>query len=363
MSKRNITFNPGPSQLYFTVEDHLRRAIRDGIASISHRSKTFIGIHQSCTEGLRELLGIPDDFGIYFTGSATEVWERIIQNLVEKKSTHLVCGDFSQKFNAIATELGIETHRIGKAAGLGFNKEDLEFDENTELIAITDNETSTGVSFDSSLIKHLRDTHSESIIAIDAVSSLPYSDFDFKQLDTLFFSVQKGFGLPAGLGVWIANERCLQKANQMKSKGLTIGSYHSLPELHQYYLKHQTPETPNVLGIYLLDKVIQDMLRRSLHIIRKETEYKAAVLYGLLDRSKKVSAAVNSINHRSKTVIVAQTDEFTQEIIQYLESFGMLAGKGYGSRKESQLRFANFPAHSKEQFEALADLLEDWETK
>ncbi len=363
MIKTKLTFNPGPSQLYFTVEDHLRKALKDGVTSISHRSKEFIAIHQSCTDGLRELLGIPDDFGIYFTGSATEIWERIIQNLVEHTSTHLVCGDFSQRFFEIANELGKNSTKIGKAAGLGFSKEDLQFDEHTELIAITHNETSTGVAFETELIRHLRDTHHEAIIAVDAVSSVPYVDFDYRTVDTVYFSVQKGFGLPAGLGVWIANGRCLQKANQLKAKGLNIGSYHSLPTLHKYYEKHQTPETPNVLGIYLLARVVEDMLRRGIKTIRKETEYKSAVMYGLFDRLKKISAGVKHHPHRSKTVIVAQTDAYTNELYDLLARKGFIAGQGYGLRKASQLRFANFPALSKERFETLADHIAEWDTK
>jgi phosphoserine aminotransferase len=34
---------------------------------------------------------------------------------------------------------------------------------------------------------------------------------------------------------------------------------------------------------------------------------------------------------------------------------GMLPGDGYGAQKKTQLRFANFPAHSKEQYELLVD--------
>jgi phosphoserine aminotransferase len=35
----------------------------------------------------------------------------------------------------------------------------------------------------------------------------------------------------------------------------------------------------------------------------------------------------------------------------------MQPGDGYGSAKKTQLRFANFPTHSKEQFELLVDTL------
>src|SRR5690349_4699717 len=101
---QQANFTPGPSQLYFTVSDHARQAFKEGIPSISHRSKTFEQISKQTTEGLRQLLNIPQDFHIFFTGSATEIWERIIQNLVEENSFHLVNGSFSKRFHEISNQ-------------------------------------------------------------------------------------------------------------------------------------------------------------------------------------------------------------------------------------------------------------------
>ena len=78
-------FTPGPSQLYFTVEDHVRTAFREGIPSISHRSKQYEAIYKKAVDGLRALLGLPSNYHVLFTGSANEIWERIVQNLVEEK--------------------------------------------------------------------------------------------------------------------------------------------------------------------------------------------------------------------------------------------------------------------------------------
>ena len=109
-----------------------------------------------------------------------------------------------------------------------------------------------------------RRTNPSALLVVDAVSSLPYPDFDYSQLDSVFFSVQKGFGLPAGLGVWMVNEKCIAKAESLLSKGISIGSYHNIPSLQSHAVKYQTPETPNVLGIYLLSKVVGDMVRRGI---------------------------------------------------------------------------------------------------
>jgi phosphoserine aminotransferase len=350
-----VNFTPGPSQLYFTVEDHARTAFREGIPSLSHRSKKFEAIYKEAADGLRELLNLPSGYHVYFTGSATEIWERLIENLVEEKSFHFVNGSFSKRFYEIALQLNRKAYRNEVELGKGFT--DVTVPADAELIAVTHNETSTGVSFPLEYIDKIREQNAKALIAVDAVSSLPYPDFDYAKLDAVFFSVQKAFGLPAGLGVWLANERCLAKSEGLLSKGISIGSYHTIPSLHTHALKNQTPETPNVLNIYLLSKVVQDMLRRGIKTIRKETEYKAAILYQELENHPFLNAFVEDKQFQSKTVIVAQCGDHTEKVTKALQAVGLHPGDGYGSLKKSQLRFANFPTHSKEQYELLTDTL------
>ncbi|WP_333820027.1 aminotransferase class V-fold PLP-dependent enzyme [Ohtaekwangia sp.] len=351
-----INFTPGPSQLYFTVEDHVRAAFRDGIPSISHRSKQYEAIYKKAADGLRTLLGLPANYHVLFTGSANEIWERIVQNLVEESSLHFVNGSFSKRFFEIAQLLNKKPIKIEVPMGQGFNSS-VVVPAGVELIGVTHNETSTGVCQPPEFIYNLRAQRPDALIAVDAVSSLPYPDFDYNKVDSVFFSVQKGFGLPAGLGVWLVNDRCIAKAEQLLAKGISIGSFHSIPSLYTHALKNQNPETPNVLGIYLLAEVVDDMIRRGISTIRKETEYKATLLYQALENHSLLKPFVQDKSLRSKTVIVADCGEHTEKITQLLISKGMQPGDGYGSFKKTQLRFANFPTHSKEQYELLVDTL------
>jgi phosphoserine aminotransferase len=353
LMKHQVNFTPGPSQLYFTVADHLRQAFKEGIPSLSHRSKRFEQISKETTDGLHELLNIPPDYHIFFTASATEIWERVFQNLVEETSFHPVNGSFSKRFHDIGILLNKKPRKTEVPAGQGF--EDLPVPQATELIAVIHNETSTGVSLPVEWIHQLKEKNPEALMAVDAVSSLPYPAFDYNKLDSIFFSVQKGFGLPAGLGVWMVNEKCVSKAEALSAKKIPIGSYHNIPTLLAHAKKNQTPETPNVLGIYLLNKIVADFLRRGIDTIRKESEYKSAILYHALDHHPLLSAFVKEKKFRSKTVIVADCREHTEKLSAFLSTKGLHAGDGYGSSKKTQLRFANFPAHSKEQYELLVD--------
>jgi phosphoserine aminotransferase len=99
------------------------------------------------------------------------------------------------------------------------------------------------------------------------------------------------------------------------------------------------------------------MLRRGITIIRRETEYKAAILYQALESHPLLKPFVAENGNRSKTVIVADCGEHTENLTRYLLEKGIQPGDGYGQFKRQHLRFANFPAHSKEQVELLVDLI------
>jgi phosphoserine aminotransferase len=209
---KNIYFTPGPAELYFTAESHIKTALKQQIPSISHRGKTFQAMYQECVENLKNLLDIPADYHVFFTASATEIWERIIQNNVESQSHHYVNGAFSDRFRATAEELGKRVTAESAADGERVVPQIENIAPETELIAFTLNETSTGVSQPLEEIYAIANAFPDKLIAVDAVSILPYPDIDYQKVDSVFFSVQKGFGLPAGLGVWILSPRSVEKA-------------------------------------------------------------------------------------------------------------------------------------------------------
>ena len=351
---KKFFFTPGPSELYFTVENHLKRALAEQVPSISHRSSQFQSIFQEAEENLRALLSLPDDYHVFFTGSANEIWERIVENLVAQRSYHYVNGAFSERFYRIAQELGrspvAQTAEEGHCAVI----EPEKIAADTELIAFTQNETSTGAAQPLEDIYQIRKSHPDKLIAVDVVSALPYISLDYAQIDTAYFSVQKGFGLPAGLGVWLVNERCLAKAENL-AKHQSIGSYHSLPSLLSKAKKKQTPETPNVLGLYLLAKITGDMLTKGIDIIRNETKFKAGMMYQMLSEHPNFTPFVKETSQQSKTVIVAETQRSSSEIIQELQKFNLILGGGYGHFKDKHIRIANFPTHSREQIMLLID--------
>ncbi len=353
-----VFFTPGPSQLYPTVPGHLETAWRSGVLSISHRSDTFKEIYATSERNLRMLLNIPESHRILFLSSATEAMERIILNCVKHASFHLINGAFSQRFFNIAEQLNKKATSHISVFGAGFIANEVTVPVEAELICATHNETSTGVAIPLAEIYALRRKSPGALLVVDVVSSVPYIELDYSRLDAAFFSVQKGFGLPAGLGVLIANDHCFVKAEQVKNNGVSIGSYHSLPELADRARKNQTPETPNILGIYLLGKVCADMLVKGIDHIRAETERKADRIYAGINVISGLAPFIGDPNYRSRTVIVAETDRNSEEIIAKLAAAGIIVSAGYGKYRERQIRIANFPAHSVEAVKKLINCLD-----
>lgn len=351
-----IFFTPGPTQAHPKLKQFIGEALDHDICSISHRGKQYEEIHANAVNSLKTLLKIPKESHVFFMGSATEAMERIVENCVERKSVHLVNGEFSNRLFMAAVELKKKAEKIEVAAGNGFDSENLEIAEDAELVCITQNETSTGVSIPESEIHDLKAKHPDKLFAIDIVSSVPYCNIDFSLVDCAFFSVQKCFGMPSGLGVLVANRKMIEKSTQMQSNGINIGTYHSFPSLAKSAEKSQTPETPNVLAIYLLGRISDDMNQTGLRKIRKLTEQKSALVYDACNKNG-YSPFVKEPKFRSRTTIAIEVANGSSSVIQKLKENGLIVGSGYKEFKDRHIRIANFPMHSIEDVKKLLELL------
>jgi len=354
---KKIYFTPGPSALYFTVEMHLKEALKEQVMEINHRSTQAEGYFKTAVENLKSLMGIPEDYQVFFLSSATEIWERQLQNLVFEKSHHFCYGAFSTRFYDFAEKLGLSptqsVSEFGKIPKLNLDK----IPEDSELISFALNETSTGVSFPLEYLDKMKEARPNALIAVDGVSAFPVIDIDFSKVDSAYFSVQKCFGLPAGLGVWILSPRAIEKANNKLAQGNSIGAYQTIPNLLKNANKYQTTYTANVLDIFLLARVSSDMLEKGIDVIRRESNYKAALLQHTVETHPLLSHFVEEANIRSKTVVVGNTIGDSAHLIDNLTKKGFVLGNGYGQYKGKQIRIASFPTHSKEQIELLVDTL------
>lgn len=354
---KRIFFTAGPAQLYPTVTKHINYALKNLLLSISHREKDFHEIYNFTDSKLRELLNIPKSHRIFFLNSATEAWERILQNTVSKNTFHFVNGAFSQKFFEFANMLGLNACQAKAESGESFNFQNIEIPTNSELINLTHNETSTGVMLDMTNIYQLKTDHPDKLISLDVVSSIPNILLNFSKLDLVYFSVQKGFGLPSGIGVLIVSPQALGRSFQLKKLGHCTGTYRDFKTLEQFANKSETPETPNILGIYLLGKICADMLDYGIEKFRAETLIKFKMIEKMVKESKQLEYFVKTPADRSFTSIVLKTQIPSSLIIRKLSKSGLVVSTGYGGSKDSHIRIGNYFTHGIEDFEILTRCL------
>ena len=100
------TFNVGPSQICPETYSDLRTAIDLRVAEYSHRSADFSAISQKAIEGMRTFFGIPDDYYIFYTASATDAMQQTIGSLVEHSSFHISAGNWGEVFGKVSKKYG-----------------------------------------------------------------------------------------------------------------------------------------------------------------------------------------------------------------------------------------------------------------
>jgi phosphoserine aminotransferase len=346
-------FTVGPSQLHPNYTHWMQQAFDAQLGSISHRSATFNNIYKQADEHLRALMNIPASHSIFFLPSATEVWERIIANTVSRHSAHLVSGAFGKKFYEFSQALGKQAQLIGVPHGQGFEQiNTLSLHPDTELICTTHNETASGVQLPLAHYATLKQQYPNALLCTDIVSSAPYANIDFTIVDSAFFSVQKAFGLPAGLGVWIANEACINKSTQAANKG----AHHTLEQFAKNYKNWETPSTPNVVNIFLLSKVAEAYNKIGINAIRQQVEDRAKILYQLGEQKQSLANLVTTPAIQSQTVVVYNTTQ-AGDIISNFKQSQIILGSGYGSFKHNNIRIANFPSITEQSFDILINKL------
>jgi phosphoserine aminotransferase len=350
-------FTVGPTNTHQFFEKHMTRALKSDIAKVSHRSAYFTGMYAELCLNVKKLFKAPKEFETVFLGSATEFMERAIQNMSTKETLHVVHGNFAERAYIFAKTAGRLAHRVDARADGTVSIDDFPKDAHPELIFLTHSETSVGAQLPKKFIHELCDMYPNALFAIDVVSSVPTCDIPVERMDCTFFSIQKGMGLPAGLGVGILSPKAIAKAEQIFSGGNYNGLFHSFPSLVKQGREGKTLETPNVLFMHLLNEYLQVLLKTGVTKLRAECKAKAKVLYDTIEQSSIVSPSIAHKAWRSETVIVAKTNGPSKEIIEKIKKKGILIASGYNKDKDIKIRIGNFPQHKMSDIKTIAKLL------
>jgi phosphoserine aminotransferase len=348
-----ISFYPGPSRVHDEIPKYVKKALEEGILSMNHRSDDFMHLSEKVIRLLKNRLHIPDDYTIFYTTSATECWEIIAQSLISKNSFHLYNGAFGKKWFEYTRRICSEAKHFPFDQDEIPNHKKLRIGKEQGVICLTQNETSNGTQVSNEILLSVRERYPDQLIAVDATSSMAGIFLDFKTADVWFASVQKCFGLPAGLGLMICSPAAIQKVKEIGDKKY----YNSLSFMAEMMQKWQTPFTPNVLNIYLLMRVLE----KSKPIEEVHTKIKQRYLQWIdfLKDRQSLQHLIRNEEVRSYTVIpVLSKEALVSAIKSRARKKNILLGEGYGDLKASTFRIANFPAIKKNEINLLKDFLD-----
>ncbi|HEY8512905.1 MAG TPA: hypothetical protein VIL31_13190 [Cyclobacteriaceae bacterium] len=297
-----INLQTGPSQLFHSVRDHVRQAFKLRIPEMLPESDEARELVQQVAKQLKTLLDIPNTHDVLFLPETASFVDEAIR---------VSSGNSLLSHDDLLTE-------------------DLTTDNNAKLF-ITRHTERSGTSLPQNTFARLREKVNDKLVAVDASLAWPYASLPLESVDAVFLEFHFGFGMPAGLGAAVVNERWQQNLPLSKP-----GAIH--PAL-------------NLTWVSVLGGVLGDMLSRGIITIRREIEYKSSLLYHLLDQHPLIQPIVKEKAIRSRTLIGARSGDIGRvesELRKHAISACFMGNNVW---------FANFPSHSKEQYERLADIL------
>ena len=145
---------------------------------------------------MSELFGLPDGYEVLLgNGGSTCFWDAAAFGLIERRSAHLVLGEFSSKFAAISTaapHLDAPDVLESEPGAVPATFDAVDAD----VYAYPHNETSTGVTVP------LHRPAGDALVVVDGTSAAGGTPFAPDRVDVYYFAPQKCFAGDGGL--WLA---------------------------------------------------------------------------------------------------------------------------------------------------------------
>jgi aspartate aminotransferase-like enzyme len=346
-------FLPGPTY----VEPDALEALQGPV--IGHRGPEIQELIAAVEAGLQQLLHTSQPV-LLSTSSATAVMEAALMNTVgEHGVLHLTCGAFGEKWRKISASLGKPHETLSVEWGQSIDPEQVSKAlqrRHFDAVAITHNETSTGVLNPLQEIAAVVRGHGETLLLVDAVSSMAAVDipFDDWSIDVLLAGVQKAFALPPGFAVAAISERAFAQTGRIPHRG----TYLDFLEHRRYLAKHQTPSTPSTPHLYALRHRLQTIhaegmaKRISRHrAMAERAQNWARDRFELFAGEHCLSPTVTCIRAGDRSV---------QELRSSLKEQGITLGSGYGKLKTSTFRIGHMGEHDLASLDPLLQSIDRW---
>ena len=332
-------FGSGPSKVRAEALAALHEA-GPRLLGTSHRQAPVKSLVGRIRAGLSDLFALPDGYEVVLgIGGATIFWDAAAFGLIERRSQHLVFGEFSSKFAqavTAATHLS-DPEVIESEPGSHPDPVVSEVDG----YALTHNETSTGVAMPVSRVAP------GAFTLVDATSAAGGIEVDPTQFDVYYFAPQKGFASDGGLWIALCSPEAIERIERIAASDRYIPPSLHLGTALENSRKDQTYNTPALATLFLMTEQIDWMLKGGgLKWSAGRSAESSSILYSWAEASDVATPFVADPAQRSPVV---GTIDFAQvidakQISAALRANGIVDTEPYRKLGKNQLRVAMYPA-------------------
>ena len=302
MAGRHFLQIPGPTP----VPDRLLRAMHRAMED--HRSPAFPALTRSILSRLPQVVHQTKGEAFIFPATGTAMWEVALVNTVNPGARLLAVrfGQFSHLFIETARALGYQVDVIeepwGEVADNARIEAALAADTAHEIqgVLLVHNETATAVTSDVAAVRAAMDRAKHpALLLVDGVSSIASLDFQFDAwgVDCAITGSQKGFMLPAGLGILYMSEKALARVDVCTMPR----AYFDLRPMRANNAQGYFPNTPALSLMFGLDEALTMLLDEGMDAVAARHRFlangvRAAVsAWGLRLCAKRPEIASNSL--------------------------------------------------------------------
>jgi phosphoserine aminotransferase len=333
-------FGSGPSKVRPEAVAALVEAA-GGYLGTSHRQARVRAVVGRLKEGLRQLFALPDGYEVVLgNGGTTVLWDALVLGVIQRRSQHLVFGEFSARF---AEAAGLAPH-LDEPEVLACDPGAHPRPRSSDLVdvyALTHNETSTGVAMPIARVG------SDGLVVVDATSAAGGLSVAAPDFDVYYFAPQKCFASDGGLWVALCSPAAIERVERIAKSDRYIPPSLDISLALRSSRRDQTYNTPALATLFLFVEQLEWILvNGGLKWSAARCARSADILYSWAEAHTKARPFV--VNPAQRSNVVATVD-FTEDVdaarvAAALRANGIMDTEPYRKLGRNQLRVAMFPA-------------------
>ncbi len=359
MTERIYNFSAGPAVLPVAVLEQARDELLSlpgvgmSVMEISHRSETFDDIFNEAESGVRELMGVPENYHILFLqGGASLQFSMIPMNFLSKEASadYILTGSWGKKAVKEARHEG-GVHIAATTEDSRYSRipaqDELKLNAEAAYVHITSNETIEGVQW-----QHEPEVGDVPLVN-DSSSDIMSRPVAVEKHALIYAGAQKNIG-PSGVTLVIIRDDMLARIP---------GGLHTMLDFRTHVENKSLYNTPNTWGIYIINLVCRHLKEKGgLAAVQQENDAKAKLLYDAIDATEFYRGHADpEARSRMNVTFRLPSEELEKRFAQ--ESTAQSLDGLAGHRSVGGIRASIYNAFPRAGVEALVSFMHEFERK